>query len=109
MTMRFTVTDEDYQKAITDKQAFENLLNRLFAQTIQSFWEKSHEIVIWMVAESIPFLTAMEEYLKTHEHLRTPQFVAAVYDYKNRTPNKTPMEVLDAVAGKFTENNSNGG
>lgn len=83
------------------RDGLQTLLNRVFAEVKTAFWKESHPTIIWLVVESIPFLKAVDTFLETRPHLKTPEFVASVFLLKGKFPNLTPLEVLEQAAAQF--------
>lgn len=95
-----TITAEEF-KATKKKEGLEALLNRMVATAVMQFWKKSHPTILWMVAEAIPFLQAIDVHVQQHPEHGTPEFVAAAYMLKMSNPNKTPFEIIEMTAVQF--------
>lgn len=95
-----TITAEEF-KATKKKEGLEALLNRMVATAVMQFWKKSHPTILWMVAEAIPFLQAVNVHVQNHPEHGTPEFVAAAYMLKMSNPNRTPFEIIEMTAQQF--------
>lgn len=94
------ISDSEFEGAKT-REGLQRLLNRVFAEVKTAFWKESHPTIIWMVVESIPFLKAVDTFLETKPHLKTPEFIAAVFLLKGRLPNVSPLDILEQAAAQF--------
>lgn len=101
---KIVLSELDYAKS-KSREGLEEVLNRVVGESVIAFWEESHPTIIWMVAESIPFLTAIKQYLDDKPELFNPEFITAAFILKGKHKEMTPFEIIELAAKEFAKPN----